>query len=71
MGEEDEPRLFLPVDGGEAVLDELVLLGAWPPVELGVGYAETEHAVVYRVPARMISGFNRCRTAGYWGHNLL
>jgi hypothetical protein len=28
------------------VLDELVLLGARPPVQLGVGHAETEHPVI-------------------------
>jgi hypothetical protein len=28
------------------VLDELVLLGARPPVQLSVGHAETEHPVI-------------------------
>lgn len=56
MREEDEPRLFLAIDGGEAVLNELVLFRAWPPVQLRVGYAETEHAVIHRVPTRIISG---------------
>jgi hypothetical protein len=48
--EEDEPWLLLPVHGGQALLDELVLLGAWPPVLFRVGDAEPEHAVVRLVP---------------------
>lgn len=48
--DEHQPRLLLPVDRGEAALDELVLLRAFPPVVLAVRHAEPEHAVVCRVP---------------------
>jgi hypothetical protein len=48
--EEDEPRLLLPVDRRQALLDELVLLGPRPPVLFRVCDAEPEHAVVRRVP---------------------
>ena len=47
MREEDEPRLFLPINRRQAVLDEPVLLRAWPLVQLGIGYAETEHPVIH------------------------
>jgi hypothetical protein len=39
------------------LLDELVLLGARPPVLFGVCDAEPEHAVVCRVPDQ---GIKRC-----------
>jgi len=55
--EEDEPRLLLPVHRRQALLDELVLLGARPPVLFGVCDAEPEHAVVCRVPDQ---GIKRC-----------
>uniref|UniRef100_A0A0A9DMF7 Uncharacterized protein n=1 Tax=Arundo donax TaxID=35708 RepID=A0A0A9DMF7_ARUDO len=47
---EDEPRLVLPVHRREAVLNELVLCRALPPVVLSVRDAEPEHAVVHLVP---------------------
>jgi len=50
MSDEYQPRLFLPVDRGEAVLDELVLLRAFPPVVLAVRNAEPKHAIICGVP---------------------
>ena len=46
MSDEYQPWLLLPVDCGEAVLDELVLLCAFPPVMLAVRDAEPEHAII-------------------------
>ena len=46
MSDEYQPWLLLPVDRGEAVLDELVLLCAFPPVMLAVRDAEPEHAII-------------------------
>lgn len=46
MSDEYQPRLLLPVNRGEAVLDELVLLRAFSPVMLAVRDTEPEHAVI-------------------------
>jgi hypothetical protein len=59
---EDEPRLVLPVHRGEAVLDEVVLRRAHPPVVLRVGDAEADRggATGYAVYATAYPALLRC-----------
>lgn len=68
MCEEDEPGLLLPVDRRQAMLDELVLLSSRPPVLFGVGYAESEHAVVCRVPGGVEGTVVRVLLGSQKGH---